>query len=212
MGRKSIGWKNLWSLTVLVFLRLKPMHPYELQSIIRVTHKDDFLQLNPGSLYNSIERLLQAGLIEAVETNRSGKRPERTIYRVTMQGADEAVKWLGELLELPSSNSTWFYAALSFLPALQPDEAAKHLAKRLAHLAAEIRNYRQVLRNVGPRVGRLNLIELEYAVALKAAEFRWVKKIGEELRAGSLAWDPERVRHFAAQFFSTCLPSVNAPA
>ena len=41
MGRKAIGWKNLWSLTVLVFLRLKPMHPYELQSIIRITHKDD---------------------------------------------------------------------------------------------------------------------------------------------------------------------------
>src|SRR5215471_7616558 len=111
MGRKATGWKNLWSLTVLVFLRLKPMHPYELQSIIRITHKDDFLQLNPGSLYNSIERLLQAGLIEVAETARSGRRPERTIYRLTTQGWIEAKKWLLELLESPAPDSIWFYAA-----------------------------------------------------------------------------------------------------
>src|SRR5215831_19610110 len=115
MGRKSIGWKNLWSLTVLVFLRLKSMHPYELQSIIRITHKDDFLRLNPGSLYNSIERLLDAGLIEVAETTRSGRRPERTVYRITNQGCEEALKWLRELLAKPLPDSNWFYAALSFL-------------------------------------------------------------------------------------------------
>src|SRR5215472_7839167 len=134
MGRKSIGWKNLWSLTVLVFLRLRPMHPYELQSIIRLTHKDDFLRLNPGSLYNSIDRLVEAGLIEVAETTRSGRRPERTVYRVTSAGEDEALKWLRELLETPAADSTWFYAALSFLPALKPEEVAEQFTKRLAHL------------------------------------------------------------------------------
>src|SRR6266481_5765583 len=104
MGRKAIGWKNLWSLTVLVFLRLKPMHPYELQSIIRITHKDDFLQLNPGSLYNSIE-------------------------------------WLLELLEAPAPDSIWFFAALSFLPAIPPPEAVEQLAKRVVNLKREIGNY-----------------------------------------------------------------------
>src|SRR5262245_59885094 len=106
MGRKSIGWKNLWSLTVLVFYRIRPMHPYELQSIIRVTHKDDFLRLNPGSLYNSIERLLLAGLIEVAETMRAGRRPERTIYRITKSGSAEAIQWLRELLETPAPDST----------------------------------------------------------------------------------------------------------
>src|SRR5262252_7466403 len=136
MGRKSIGWKNLWSLTVLVFLRLRPMHPYELHSIIRITHKEDFLRLNPGSLYNSIERLLQAGLIEVLETTRAGRRPERTIYRITPQGCNEAMKWLRELLETPVPDSTWFYAALSFLPALDPRDAREQLLKRVARLQA----------------------------------------------------------------------------
>src|SRR5215510_11876711 len=101
MGRKPIGWKNLWSLTVLVFLRLRPMHPYELQSVIKLTHKEDFLPLKPGSLYNSIDRLLEAGLIEVAETTREGRRPERTIYRITKAGRDEMMDWLRELLEKP---------------------------------------------------------------------------------------------------------------
>jgi len=209
MGRKSIGWKNLWSLTVLVFLRLKPMHPYELQSIIRLTHKDDFLQLNPGSLYNSIERLLQPGLIEVAETTRSGRRPERTIYRLTPEGWAEAKKWLLELLETPAPDSIWFYAALSFLPAIPPPEAVEQLAKRVVNLKREIGNYRFALRTVAPRVGRLNLIEVEYALALRNAEVRWVKAIIAELKTGKLKWDPELVRKHAAHFFTTCLPAGN---
>jgi DNA-binding PadR family transcriptional regulator len=209
MGRKSIGWKNLWSLTVLVFLRLKPMHPYELQSIIRITHKDDFLRLNPGSLYNSIERLLQAGLIEVAETTRFGRRPERTVYRITAQGCQEAVQWLRELLEKPVSDTTWFFAALSFLPALDPGEAAEQLRKRLVHLEREIREQKHVLKHVTPRVGRLSLIELEYSVALRTAEHRWVKRIITELRSGKLSWNPELLRKHAAHFFTTCLPAKN---
>jgi len=201
MGRKSIGWKNLWSLTVLVFLRLKPMHPYELQSIIRITHKDDFLRLNPGSLYNAIERLLEARLIEVAETSREGKRPERTIYRLTSEGCKEAIHWLRELLETPAADSMWFYAALSFLPALPPGEVSEQLGKRVANLKREIANYKYVLRNITPRAGRLNLIEVEYALALRLAETRWVKQIIAELDRDQLSWDPEVLRKQAAHFF-----------
>ena len=205
MGRRSIGWKNLWSLTVLVFLRLRPMHPYELQSIIRITHKDDFLKLNPGSLYNSIERLLNAGLIEVAKTTRSGRRPERTVYRTTAPGRAEATSWLRELLETPGTDSTWFFAALSFLPALEPRDAAEQLQKRLAHLRTEINQHRYVLKTVTPRIGRLHLIELEYAVALRAAELRWVEQIITDLRDGKLNWDPEVLRKNAGAFFTTSL-------
>src|SRR5262245_19102238 len=153
MGRKPIGWKNLWSLTVLVFLRLKPMHPYELQSVIKLTHKDDFLQLKPGSVYNAIARLMEAGLIEVAETNRAGRRPERTVYGITKAGREEMSRWLRELLEWPGPDTTWFYAALSFLPAIEPGEAAAQLQKRSKHLAQEIANFKAVLTTMIPRIG-----------------------------------------------------------
>lgn len=209
MGRKAIGWRNLWSLTVLVFLRLRPMHPYELQSIIRVTHKDDFLRLNPGSLYNSIERLTTARLIEVAETSRLGHRPERTVYRLTDRGRQEAITWLCDLLEKPSAEPTWFFAALSFLPALEPAQAAKQLEKRVSHLEAEIGQYKQVLKNLKATVGRLNLIELEYLAAMRTAELRWVRAIIDELQKGVLNWNPEMLRKNASRFFASCLPDPN---
>src|SRR5215471_5599375 len=188
MGRKSIGWKNLWSLTVLVFLRLRPMHPYELQSIIKLTHKDDFLRLNPGSLYNSIERLLEAALIEVAKTTRAGNRPERTIYRITREGNHEMVAWLRELLEKPTPDPIWFYAALSFLPALEPHDVLERLQRRVELLETEIHNYRQVLSTVTPRIGRLHLVEVEYALALRIAESHWVSGIIKDLESGKLKW------------------------
>ena len=206
MGRKSIGWKNLWSLTVLVFLRLKPMHPYELQTVIKVTHKEDFLQLKPGSVYNSIERLLEAGLIEVAETTRAGRRPERTVYRITQSGRKALARWLRELLEKPGPDTTWFYAALSFLPAIGPREAAEQLSKRAVHLGNEMENYRQVLAAMVPRIGRLPLVEVEYALALRAAERDRVVQIIKDLRAGKLDWSAGMVRKHAAHLFDACSP------
>jgi DNA-binding PadR family transcriptional regulator len=183
------------------------MHPYELQSIIRITHKDDFLRLNPGSLYNSIERLLQAGLIEVAETTRAGRRPERTVYRITPQGCREATQWLRELLEKPAADTTWFFAALSFLPALDPRDVAEQLRKRLTHLESEIHQHKHVLKHLTAKVGRLSLIELEYSVALRTAEHRWVRRIISELGSPKLNWNPEMLRKHASRFFATCLPA-----
>jgi DNA-binding PadR family transcriptional regulator len=208
MGRHSIGWKNLWSLTVLVFLRLKPMHPYELRSVIKLTHKDDFLQLNVGSIYNSIERLLKAGLIEVVETGRAGRRPERTIYAITRSGEEELVRWLRELLRTPNPDSIPFYAALSFLPALEPSDALDQLTGRTEQLEAEIQKYREVLRTVGARIGRLHLVEVEYALALRTAERRWVIQIIDDLRSAKLSWNPKQLQKMAAQLFADAIPST----
>src|SRR5262245_47080897 len=89
---------NLWSLTVLCLLRARPMHPYEMQRLIREWHKDEFLDLKRGSLYHAIERLRGAGLIDPVKTSREGRRPERTVYRLTAGGEQAVLDWLGEML------------------------------------------------------------------------------------------------------------------
>jgi len=208
MGRHSIGWKNLWSLTVLVFLRLKPMHPYELRSVIKLTHKDEFLQLNAGSIYNSIDRLLEAGLIEILETSRDGRRPERTVYRITTAGTEEMLGWLRDLLRTPGPDPIPFYAALSFLPALEPGDAVKQLATRRERLGAEIQNYREVLKTVGARIGRLHLIEVEYALALRTAEQRWVTQVIHDLRSSKLSWNPKLLQKNAARLFAEAAPAT----
>jgi DNA-binding PadR family transcriptional regulator len=199
MSQKTPGHRNLWSLTVLCLLRLRPMHPYELQRLIREWHKDDFLDLKRGSLYHAIDRLRNAGLIDPVETTREGRRPERTVYRLTEQGEREVRDWLRELLARPGRESMPFFAALSFLPVLTPEDAQAQLQERLSLLVSEIAGLSAALETMVPKIGRLPLLEVEYARAMREAEVAWVKALLKDLRSGRLRWDPQALRRQAAR-------------
>jgi len=174
----------------MCLLHERPMHPYEMQRLIRQRNKDAFLDLKRGSLYHAIGRLQRAGLIEAVETVREGRRPERTVYRLTDDGAEELQAWLRELLSQPVRTPTPFFAALSFLAHVPPEDVLTQLQARVALLEVDIASLDAVLQMLVPRIGRLVLVEVEYARALRQAELAWVRALIEDLRAGRLTWTP----------------------
>src|SRR5579859_432845 len=118
------------ALAVLNLLDERPMHPYEMQQTIRERGLDFVLKLRSGSLYHAVERLVDAGLIEPVDTRREGRRPERTVYAITELGRDEFLAWLRELLAEPTPDYPPFASALAFLPHLCPDEAVRLLTHR----------------------------------------------------------------------------------
>ena len=182
---------NLWSLTVLCLLRVRPMHPYEMQSLIRQWHKDEFLELKRGSLYHAIERLRERGWIDVVEVTRDGRRPERTVYRITEAGERQMLQWLQEMLAKPVREPTQFFAALSFLPHLTPEDVQSQLQERIALLQQEITGLDLVLKTMVPQIGRLVLVEVEYLRAMRQAELAWVQSFRQELQAGTLRWDPQ---------------------
>jgi DNA-binding PadR family transcriptional regulator len=200
MSQLKAKTRNLWELTVLCLLRLKPMHPYEMQRLIREWHKDAFLDLKRGSLYHAIERLGRASFIEPVETTREGRRPERTVYRLTDTGENAGIEWLRELLAKPVPEPTQFFAALSFLPHLTPEIVVEQLKERVGFLELEIASLRTVLETMTPRIGRLVLIEVEYLKAMRQADLKWVKSFLGELQAGTLVWNPQQVLAAAAEF------------
>jgi DNA-binding PadR family transcriptional regulator len=169
------------------------MHPYEMQRRIREWHKDEFLDLKRGSLYHAIERLRRQGAIDPVETVREGRRPERTVYRLTEAGERQMLHWLQEMLAKPVREPTQFFAALSFLAHLTPENVRAQLEQRAGLLEAEIADLDTVLRTMVPRIGRLVLIEVEYARAMRRAELAWVQSFQKELQTGSFGWDPHQV-------------------
>jgi DNA-binding PadR family transcriptional regulator len=185
---KGINYRNLWALTVLCLLRERSMHPYEMQRLIRQRHNDQFLDLKRGSLYHAIERLQKAGLIEVVETSREGRRPERTIYRLTETGAREVLDWLRELLAKPVCEPSQFVAALSFLPHLSAEDVLDQLETRAHRLEMGIVALSAVLERLTPQIGRACLVEAEYMRALRQAERDWVRSVIDDIRAGRLTW------------------------
>ena len=71
-------------LMILHSLRLKPMHGYALARHIQQA-SDDLLQIEEGSLYPALQRLLRAGLLDSEAGISAKGRPTR-IYRLTTAG------------------------------------------------------------------------------------------------------------------------------
>ena len=71
-------------LMILHSLRVKPMHGYALVRHIQFV-SDDLLQVEEGSLYPALQRLLRAGLLDSREGISAKGRPTR-IYRLTRAG------------------------------------------------------------------------------------------------------------------------------
>jgi PadR family transcriptional regulator, regulatory protein PadR len=71
-------------LMILQSLRARPMHGYALVKHIKQV-SGDLLQVEEGSLYPALQRLLREGLLEAESGISAKGRPTR-IYRVTPAG------------------------------------------------------------------------------------------------------------------------------
>jgi DNA-binding PadR family transcriptional regulator len=178
---------NPLALAVLVVLAEQPSHPYEIATTLRQRQKHETVRLNYGSLYGVVESLERRGLIEAQETKRSGRLPERTVYRLTDSGMIELHDWLTDLLSTPVKDYPAFQAALSFLPALPPDDVAALLTERAHHLEAELAQA-AATRELAHKAGlpRLFWVEAEYDMVLREAELGYVRQLIADIKSGAL--------------------------
>jgi DNA-binding PadR family transcriptional regulator len=181
------GRSNPLALAVLSCLHEKPMHPYEVAQTLRVREKHESIKLNYGSLYTVVESLQRQGLIVPQETQREGRRPERTVYALSEIGRVMLVDWLSQLLSVPVKEYTQFEAALSLMALLEPDEVVVLLEERCRSLAFEIRQI-QAKREFAAEAGipRVFTVENEYWLALREAELAWVSALVREIADGSL--------------------------
>jgi len=185
MTKRKIN--NPLALAVLACLSEHPMHPYEMASTMRERGKDQSIKLNYGALYTVVEALQQHGFIVAQETERAGRRPERTVYRLTDAGRMELIDWVSELISRPIKEYTQFEAGLSLIPVLPPEDAVALLVQRCTRLEMEIAQGRSLLQFAGQRgVARLNLIEGEYQLAMQEAELAWTRQFAEAIRLGTV--------------------------
>jgi DNA-binding PadR family transcriptional regulator len=178
---------NPLALAVLACLRERPMHPYEMATTMRARHKDESIKLNFGSLYAVVDSLHGRGLIEAQEVEREGRRPPRTVYRITEAGDHELVDWLSELLSTPVKEFTQFEAGLSFLPVMAPTDALSLLGARAQRLDMDLVARRSVAAVMAEHVPRLFSVEYEYVTVLLEAELSWLRGLVHDIESGALS-------------------------
>jgi DNA-binding PadR family transcriptional regulator len=176
---------NLLGLAVLSTVSARPMHPYEMASLMRARGKDHDMDIKWGSLYTVVGNLEKHGYLAVEGSTRKGSRPERTLYRITREGREELADWVRELIAVPERERPRFEAGLSVLGALGPDETARLLADRLAVMERELADDRAAL-EAETEVPRIFLIESEYDLAMREAEVAWVRGFLAEIEDGTL--------------------------
>lgn len=183
MERRPVG--NLLALGILATLVEKPMHPYELASVLRERDKEQDLAIKWGSLYRVIQNLSRHGFIEAIDRGREGARPERTVYRITAAGRSEADSWVRELLAWPTPEHSRLEAGLSVMGLLGPDEVVALLRQRVERLESLQASQRADFERHLSTLPRLFLLEREYDLAIRDAELAWTRSLLGELVDGS---------------------------
>jgi DNA-binding PadR family transcriptional regulator len=185
MAKRKVS--NLLALAVLSLLSERPMHPYEISSVMQVRQLATVIKLNNSSLYSVIEALQREGLIMPVETQREGRYPERTIYATTEAGRSELLDWLRSLLGKPTTEYSQFAAGLAFIGHLPPVEAAALLEGHTRYLQEEISRARDIIEGaLQMGVDRLFVVEDRYALTLLEARFAFIQQLIAEINNGTV--------------------------
>jgi DNA-binding PadR family transcriptional regulator len=186
------------ALTVLGLLENGPLHPYRMQQLIKQWGKDQVVNVGQrATLYKTINRLTEAGLIKVHETTRDHRYPERTTYQLTEAGRAASRQWIAEMLSTPRYEFPEFPAALSFLPMISPRAARSLLATRRDLLVQRLADRDALLAKVGVELPRVTMLETEYQRAVTEAEIHWLDRVLAGLDDGSITWDQTEMRETA---------------
>ncbi len=148
---------------------------------------DASIRLNYGSLYSVVDGLARRGLIEPQETEREGKRPERTVYAITDAGRSEVTDWLSELLGTTTKEYPRFEAGLALMGVLPPDRVVELLRQRIDQLEGDALELEAIINAVvGNGVARLFLVEMEYERALVLADLAFTVDLVDQIVTGSI--------------------------
>ena len=185
MGKRKVA--NPLAFAVLGSLAERPMHPYEISTMLKSRGKDGSIKLNYGSLYSVVTALEKHGFIEAVETVRDGNRPERTVYAITEAGRQEFQDWLAELLGQPEKEFTQLEAGLAYLPAFAPDRVVELLEQRVEAVEAEVAEIEGMHAFMASKgFPRIFWVESELRLALLKAQLDYVRELARQISADEL--------------------------
>jgi len=176
-------------IATLALLNEHPMHPYEMFQTLLSRHEDRVVKVRPGSLYHTVARLADDGLVRSAGTDREGNRPERTTYEITDDGRDVLQEQLIDLLSSPAEEYPVFPLALTEAHNIEPRLLADLLRRRLLRLRGDLASYEAGLDAVTAKdLHEAYWLDLTYLRDLLAAQVDWLQRTIDRLESGELGW------------------------
>lgn len=175
---------------LLSLLAHEPSHPYQLFQTLESRRETRLVRVNPGAVYHTVERLEAAGLVAKVTTERAGRRPLRTRYRITERGRGLLVAGLTSFLADDHPAYPLVAVGLAEMAHLPLDDALAALESRRARLVARADWLERATRHVlDEAVPRRHVLELEFETVHVSAELSWLSRIIADLAGGVIPWE-----------------------
>jgi DNA-binding PadR family transcriptional regulator len=174
-------------IAVLELLHEKPMHPYEMAQLMRERYVNTRVNVKAGSLYHTVERLHRDGLIEIVDTQRDGRRPERTVYGMTQTGLDDfnqrGRELLGDLVEeFPA-----YLSGLAVIDELGKETSLIELDHRVTRLRAAVAADQAVLQRLAEdETPPIYWLDWRYKCDHRKFELEWTERLLDDLKSGRI--------------------------
>ena len=118
-------------LFVLGVLAEGPAHGYQLKEVARGWDLGRWAAVGFGSIYHALERLSVQGLVEEAQIERQGRRPPRSIYRITAAGRDSFAEMVRMTCAGVHNPKFPIDLRVAFLRHLPPGERRAVLGERL---------------------------------------------------------------------------------
>jgi DNA-binding PadR family transcriptional regulator len=190
------------AMAILELLHEKPMHPYEMTQLMRHRRVDYRVKLRPGSLYHTVERLEGQGFIEVVDTQRQGRRPERTVYAMTEQGRDTFANQVRDMLASPADEYPQYPVALSAASELDQDDVVEQLKMRVINLKARVAADEVVIGQVLEKdLPTMYWIDYAFTHHQRKSELDWTEQLIAGLESGRVSWPdaqkPDQLPHLS---------------
>lgn len=174
-------------IAVLELLHEKPMHPYEMAQLMRERYVDTRVNVKAGSLYHTVERLQRNGFIEVVDTQRDGRRPERTVYGMTQAGLDEFNQRGRELLGDLTKEYPTYLSGLAVIDELGREASLLELEHRVTRLRAGVAADQAVLDHLaGDGTPEIYWLDWRYQCDHRKFELEWTERLLDDLRSGRI--------------------------
>lgn len=170
---------------VLELLHERPMHPYEMAQLMRERYVDNRVKVAAGSLYHTVERLLTAQFVEIVDTQREGRRPERTVYGMTEAGRDAFVERARIMVSVPAAEYPEFLSGLAVIDDLGREDAIEQLRHRILRLTAAVGADRAAVEALRKnKTPEIYWLDWRFTSARAEFELEWTERLLADLESG----------------------------
>jgi DNA-binding PadR family transcriptional regulator len=91
-----------------------PQHGHQIRRLAELTNVGEWGGVSVGAMYRELRAMEHEGLVEAIRTEKVGRRPERTVYEITPEGHLELVTLREQAIRPIHAGSDPIGVALTF--------------------------------------------------------------------------------------------------